>query len=121
MERMSGRESIVSNAAQILRKNNGWEETIRIDKHKDTEDLPVTSFSRPLRFQGRRENGSLEALSQVKWKMKILGVCFKFKQKIVEGKNLEKRKSSGDAGQILESKDVKMRSKMTLSKNSIEK
>ena len=53
--------------------------------------------------------------------MKILGVCFKFKQKIVEGKNLEKRKSSGDAGQILESKDVKMRSKMTLSKNSIEK
>lgn len=35
-------------------------------------------------------------------------ICFKLKQKIVEGKNLEKTKSSGDGGQILESENEKL-------------
>ena len=34
-------------------------------------------------------------------------ICFKLKQKIVEGKNLEKTKS-GDGGQILESENEKL-------------
>lgn len=33
-------------------------------------------------------------------------ICFK--QKIVEGKNVEKTKSSGDGGQILESENEKL-------------
>ena len=35
-------------------------------------------------------------------------ICFKLKQKIVEEKNLEKMKSSGDGGQILESENEKL-------------
>lgn len=41
-------------------ENNGWEEPIRVDNHKDIRDLPGISFSRALRFQRGRENGNLE-------------------------------------------------------------